>query len=67
MNNEPSGSVVPLPRQHSKGVWPTFYGYIRGHSPTDERKLWMRAVSIHGVEPCDGVRLWLGWGARGCP
>lgn len=37
LNNEPSGSVVPLPCQHSKDIWPTCYGYIRGHHPSHGR------------------------------
>ena len=43
MHNEPSGSVIPLPCQHSRGIWPTCYGYIRGRNPSREEMLWMRA------------------------
>lgn len=56
LNNEPSGSVVPLPCPHSKGVWPTCYGYIRGKNPTSEQKLWMRA---NMVQFCEAKRLHL--------
>jgi hypothetical protein len=50
MINEPSGSVVPLPCQHSRGVWPTCYGYIRGLRPSHEEILRMRANMTHYCE-----------------
>jgi hypothetical protein len=50
MTNEPSGSVVPLPCQHSRGVWPSCYGYIRGRNPSQEEILWMRANMTHYCE-----------------
>src|SRR4051794_21461075 len=50
MNNEPSGSVIPLPCRHSRSVWPTCYGYIRGHRPSREDILWMRASMAHYCE-----------------
>lgn len=50
MSNEPSGSVEPLVCQHSRGIWPTCYGYIRGHQPNPEEVLRMRATMTQYCE-----------------
>jgi hypothetical protein len=50
MTNERSGSVTPLPCQHSRNVWPTCYGYIRGRRPSQDEILWMRANMTHYCE-----------------
>lgn len=42
MQNEPSGSVIPVPCQHAKGSWPTCYGYLRGSRPSEREILWAR-------------------------
>lgn len=56
VNNEPSGSVIPLPCQYSKGKWPTCYGYIRGNRPSEDDKLWIRGAMAH---ICDSNQLHL--------
>jgi hypothetical protein len=51
MNSEPpSGSVVPVVCGHSKDIWPTCYGYIRGTNLPDEHKLLMRAAMVKHCE-----------------
>jgi len=50
-NEDPSGAVVPEGCRWSRGIWPTCFGYIRGHCPSPEEVvLTARATMTHYCE-----------------
>jgi hypothetical protein len=49
-NEDRSGAVVPEPCRWSRGIWPTCYGYIRGHCPSPDEVLTIRATMTQYCE-----------------